>query len=98
MSERKTAKCQPEPLWNCTSSFSRLINLRKKSLLLSSSIWQKGYEEASKIGIMGIAAKVAKDLEGYCKLQSHFPEQKTFIGKWFYSVSTPLFDEATQYP
>ncbi|KNZ43920.1 hypothetical protein VP01_970g3 [Puccinia sorghi] len=52
--------------------------------------WQKGYEEASKIGITGIAAKVAKDPDGYCKLQSHVPEQNTFIGKQFYSVSGPL--------
>ncbi|KNZ49144.1 hypothetical protein VP01_5188g2 [Puccinia sorghi] len=33
------------------------------------------YEEASKIGITGIAAKVSKDPDGYCKLQSHVPEQ-----------------------
>ncbi|KNZ47539.1 hypothetical protein VP01_6328g1, partial [Puccinia sorghi] len=30
---------------------------------------------------------------GYFKLQSHVPEQKTFIGKQFYLVSSPLFDE-----
>ncbi|KNZ63562.1 hypothetical protein VP01_11282g1, partial [Puccinia sorghi] len=48
---------------------------------------------ASKIGITGIAAKVAKDPDGYCELQSHVPEQNTFIGKRFYSVSSPLFDE-----
>ncbi|KNZ53912.1 hypothetical protein VP01_30g5 [Puccinia sorghi] len=55
--------------------------------------WRKGYEEASKIGITGIAAKVVKDPDGYCELQSHVPEQKTFIGKQFYSVSGPLFYE-----
>ncbi|KNZ57871.1 hypothetical protein VP01_2051g1 [Puccinia sorghi] len=43
--------------------------------------WQKVYEEASKIGITGIAAKVAKDPDRYCKLQSHVPEQNTFIVK-----------------
>ncbi|KNZ51901.1 hypothetical protein VP01_376g2, partial [Puccinia sorghi] len=32
--------------------------------------WRKGYEEASKIGITGIAVKVAKDSDGYCKIQS----------------------------
>ena len=42
---------------------------------------------------MGIAAKVAKDPEGYCELQSQVPEQKTFLGKQFYLVSGPLFDE-----
>ncbi|KNZ48444.1 hypothetical protein VP01_5668g1, partial [Puccinia sorghi] len=55
--------------------------------------WRKGYEEASKIGITGIAAKVAKDPDGYCKLQSHVPEQNTFIGEHFYLVYGPLFDE-----
>ncbi|KNZ51394.1 hypothetical protein VP01_3973g8 [Puccinia sorghi] len=45
---------------------------------------------------MGIAAKVAKDPEAYCELQSHVPEQKTFIGKRFYLVSGPLFDEVKQ--
>ncbi|KNZ61554.1 hypothetical protein VP01_1385g4, partial [Puccinia sorghi] len=40
-----------------------------------------------------IAAKVAKDPDGYCELQSHVPEQNTFIGKWFYLVSSPLFYE-----
>ncbi|KNZ60568.1 hypothetical protein VP01_15362g1, partial [Puccinia sorghi] len=40
-----------------------------------------------------IAATVAKDTDRHCKLQSHFPEQKTFIGKQFYLVSSPLFDE-----
>ncbi|KNZ58562.1 hypothetical protein VP01_1905g4, partial [Puccinia sorghi] len=39
--------------------------------------------------------KVAKDPDGYCKLQSHVPEQKTFIGKQFYLVSGPLFDEVS---
>ncbi|KNZ63019.1 hypothetical protein VP01_11987g1 [Puccinia sorghi] len=43
--------------------------------------WQKGHEQASKIGITGIAAKVTKDPDGYFKLQSHVPEQNTFIGK-----------------
>ncbi|KNZ46070.1 hypothetical protein VP01_7586g1, partial [Puccinia sorghi] len=103
-------------------SFSGLINLGKKSLLLSilsgfnhgsfsqitikmsqptshfsnslsESQLQNGYEEASKIGITGIAAKVAKDPDGYCKLQSHVPEQNTFILKQFYLVSGPLFYE-----
>ncbi|KNZ50101.1 hypothetical protein VP01_459g1, partial [Puccinia sorghi] len=55
--------------------------------------WKSGYEEASKIGITGIAANVAKDPDRYCELQSHFPEQNTFIGKQFYSLSCPLFDE-----
>ncbi|KNZ60051.1 hypothetical protein VP01_1620g6 [Puccinia sorghi] len=41
--------------------------------------WQKGCEESSKISTT-IAAKVAKDSEGYCELQAHVPEQKTFIG------------------
>ncbi|KNZ62806.1 hypothetical protein VP01_12218g1, partial [Puccinia sorghi] len=31
--------------------------------------------------------------DGYCKLQSHVPEQNTFIGKRFYFLSSPLFDE-----
>ncbi|KNZ48153.1 hypothetical protein VP01_5873g2, partial [Puccinia sorghi] len=42
--------------------------------------WRKGYEEESKIGITGIAAKFAKDPDGYCKLQSHVPKQNNFIG------------------
>ncbi|KNZ46151.1 hypothetical protein VP01_7509g1, partial [Puccinia sorghi] len=46
--------------------------------------WKKGYEEESKIGITGIAEKVSKDPDGYCKLQSHVLEQNTFIGKWLY--------------
>ncbi|KNZ59032.1 hypothetical protein VP01_1812g3 [Puccinia sorghi] len=53
----------------------------------------KGYEEASKIGITGIAEKAAKDPDGYCKLQSHVLEQETFIGKQFYSISRPLVNE-----
>ncbi|KNZ47397.1 hypothetical protein VP01_6428g2, partial [Puccinia sorghi] len=32
----------------------------------------------------GIAAKVAKDPDGYCELQSHVPEPNTFMGKQFY--------------
>ncbi|KNZ44686.1 hypothetical protein VP01_8923g1 [Puccinia sorghi] len=36
---------------------------------------QKGHEEASKTGITGIAAKVAKDPNGYCELQSHIGTQ-----------------------
>ncbi|KNZ61079.1 hypothetical protein VP01_14556g1 [Puccinia sorghi] len=42
---------------------------------------------------MGIAAKVTKDPDGYFELQSHVPEQNTFIGEWFYSVPSPLFDK-----
>ncbi|KNZ62106.1 hypothetical protein VP01_13131g1, partial [Puccinia sorghi] len=57
-------------------------------------VWDgKRYEEASKIGITGIAEKVAKDPDGYCKLPSHFPKKNTFISKQSYSVSGPLFDE-----
>ena len=58
--------------------------------------WRKGYETASKIGTTGIAAKVAKDPEGYRQLQTLVPEQNTFIGERFYSVSGPLFEEVKQ--
>ncbi|KNZ52392.1 hypothetical protein VP01_3597g1, partial [Puccinia sorghi] len=40
-----------------------------------------------------MAAEVTKDPDRYCELQSHVPEQNTFIGKQFYSVLGPLFDE-----
>ncbi|KNZ64568.1 hypothetical protein VP01_10149g1, partial [Puccinia sorghi] len=43
-----------------------------------------------------VEAKVEKDPDGYCKLKGHLPEQKNFIGKWFYLVSGPLFDEVKQ--
>ncbi|KNZ45805.1 hypothetical protein VP01_779g7 [Puccinia sorghi] len=43
--------------------------------------------------MLGTSEKVTKDPDRYCKLQSHVPEQNTFIGKWFYLVSGPLFDE-----
>ncbi|KNZ46861.1 hypothetical protein VP01_6897g1, partial [Puccinia sorghi] len=58
--------------------------------------WQKGYEESSKIGITGIAAKVSKDTKVYRELQTHVPEQRNFIGEWFYFISGPLFDEFKQ--
>ncbi|KNZ62985.1 hypothetical protein VP01_11g8 [Puccinia sorghi] len=133
ISKRKRTQCQPEPLWNFTSSFPHLkykpqchdlfllnsirfqlwiflsnhdtnisanISLLKKPIRITTIQmtldilgWRKGYEEASKIGVTGVAAKVAKDPDRYCKLQIHFPEKNTFIGKWFYLVSGPLFDE-----
>ncbi|KNZ60428.1 hypothetical protein VP01_15567g1, partial [Puccinia sorghi] len=74
-------------------SFSQItIPTSKPTSHFSNSLseYQPGYEEASKIGITGIAAKVTKDPDGYCKLQSHVPEQNTFIGQRFYSVSSPL--------
>ncbi|KNZ63577.1 hypothetical protein VP01_11257g1 [Puccinia sorghi] len=37
--------------------------------------WQKGYEEASKICITGIAAKIAKYPNRYCKAPKPFKKQ-----------------------
>ncbi|KNZ52889.1 hypothetical protein VP01_340g9 [Puccinia sorghi] len=55
--------------------------------------WRKLYESSSQIGTTGIAAKFEKDPEGYFQLQTHFHEQKHFIGNKFCSVSGALFDE-----
>ncbi|KNZ47933.1 hypothetical protein VP01_6032g1 [Puccinia sorghi] len=76
-------------------SFICLANESPKNVVavIYSLGWQNRYEESSKIGITGIAAKVSKDTEAYYELQTHFPEQKNFIGKHFYLVSGPLFDE-----
>ncbi|KNZ56399.1 hypothetical protein VP01_2412g4 [Puccinia sorghi] len=63
------------------------------SIYLSKS--KSGYEISSKIGTTGIAEKVAKDQKGYRQLQT-LPEQNTFIGKQFYSVSVPLFKQFKQ--
>ncbi|KNZ56837.1 hypothetical protein VP01_2305g2, partial [Puccinia sorghi] len=75
-------------------SFSQItIQMSKPTHHCSNSLSesQPGYEEVLKMCIMGIAAKVTKYPEGYCKLQRHFPEQN--IGKGCYSFSSPLFDE-----
>ncbi|KNZ48056.1 hypothetical protein VP01_5933g2, partial [Puccinia sorghi] len=43
------------------------------------------------ISTMSIAAKVAKDPEGYRELQTHVPEKNNLIGENSYMVSGPLF-------
>ncbi|KNZ60758.1 hypothetical protein VP01_1504g3 [Puccinia sorghi] len=93
--EGKTSNGQPEHLWILTyplvavvkfdpfqmmdTSFKSQYHLLSQHLMYSLG-WQKGYEESSKIGITGIAAKFSKDPEADFELQTHVPEQNTFIG------------------
>ncbi|KNZ63669.1 hypothetical protein VP01_1115g1, partial [Puccinia sorghi] len=84
--EKNHCYCQVLSIFNY-GSFSQI------TIPTSNLGWRKGYEEASKIGITGIAEKVAKDPDRYCKLQSHFPEKTPFIDKQFSLVHGPLYHE-----
>ncbi|KNZ46849.1 hypothetical protein VP01_68g10 [Puccinia sorghi] len=71
MLERKISQGNNLNISSCTSSCPH-IQYRPQchySLQQMYSLgWQKGYESPSKAGI---SAKVAKDPEGYCQLQTH---------------------------
>ncbi|KNZ53076.1 hypothetical protein VP01_3350g1, partial [Puccinia sorghi] len=72
-------------LSNHNTKISANISFLKQNIRISTS--------QMALDILGRSAKVAKDPDRYCKLKSHAPEQNTFIGKQFYLVSSPLFDE-----
>ncbi|KNZ62071.1 hypothetical protein VP01_1317g2, partial [Puccinia sorghi] len=80
----KMTQAQLEPIW-ILSLFNYAFFSQNPIPTSHCSIYLKKYkslyESSSKIGTTGIAAKVEKDPEGYCQLQTHFPKKKHFHWK-----------------